>query len=179
MAILHEPPRIRLETETKIAIQKLRCTMGFVVRQSDHPHHGWRSKPMRPAAGGKTELRGFGPRNCAAVFATREDAQREIDAIQQRDPACLSLRFNRSNPGRLLEFWIKALGCRQDANREFQTFSGTSQKTTDKRGFGDCGKAVRFLPGRFTCRIPICFRELGRRAVRPSAMPHLTAAKFE
>jgi hypothetical protein len=58
--------------------------MGFVVRQSDHRHHGWRSKPMRAIAGGDTDLRGFGPRNRAEVFATREDAQREIDAVQER-----------------------------------------------------------------------------------------------
>jgi hypothetical protein len=58
--------------------------MGFIVRQSDNRHHGWRSKPMHPTAGGESELRAFGPRNRAEVFATREDAQREIDAIQQR-----------------------------------------------------------------------------------------------
>ena len=59
--------------------------MGFFVRQSDNRHHGWRSKPIRPTDGGETELRGFGPRNHAKVFATREDAQGEIDALQQRD----------------------------------------------------------------------------------------------
>jgi hypothetical protein len=58
--------------------------MGFVVRQSDNRHHGWTSKPMRPTDGGETGRGGFGPRSCAAVFATREDAQREIDAIQER-----------------------------------------------------------------------------------------------
>jgi hypothetical protein len=59
--------------------------MGFVVRQSDNRHHGWTSKPMRPAGGGgETDHRGFGPRNLAQVFATREDAQCEIDAIKQR-----------------------------------------------------------------------------------------------
>jgi hypothetical protein len=40
---------------------------------------------MRPTDGGETGLRGFGPRNRAEVFATREDAQREIDAMQRRD----------------------------------------------------------------------------------------------
>jgi hypothetical protein len=39
---------------------------------------------MRAIAGGETDLRGFGPRNRAEVFATREDAQREIDAVQER-----------------------------------------------------------------------------------------------
>jgi hypothetical protein len=58
--------------------------MGFVVRQSDNRHHGWTSKPMRPTAGGATGSREFGPRNCAEVFATREEAQLAIDAIKQR-----------------------------------------------------------------------------------------------
>jgi hypothetical protein len=59
--------------------------MGFVVRQSDNRRHGWTSKPMRPADPGETGPRGFGPRNRADIFATREDAQREIDAMQRRD----------------------------------------------------------------------------------------------
>jgi hypothetical protein len=58
--------------------------MGFVVRQSDNRHHGWRSKPTPPTGGVGTEPRGFGPRSLAQVFATREDAQCEIDAIKQR-----------------------------------------------------------------------------------------------
>jgi hypothetical protein len=59
--------------------------MGFVIRQSDNRSHGWISKPMRPAGAGERGPRGFGPRNHADVFATRADAQREIDAMQQRD----------------------------------------------------------------------------------------------
>jgi hypothetical protein len=56
--------------------------MGFVVRQSNNRSHGWISKPMQPANDGETGPRGFVPRSRAAVFATREEAQREIDAIQ-------------------------------------------------------------------------------------------------
>jgi hypothetical protein len=67
--------------------------MGFVVRQSDNRHHGWASKRMRPSDGGETELRGFGPRNRAEVFATREDAQREIDARQQRNSGLFSFEI--------------------------------------------------------------------------------------
>jgi hypothetical protein len=58
--------------------------MGFVIRQSDNRHHGWTRKSMPPTYGSETGSRGFGPRNCAEIFATREDAEREIDAIQQR-----------------------------------------------------------------------------------------------
>jgi hypothetical protein len=58
--------------------------MGFVVRQSDNRHHGWTSKPIEPIDRGETGPRGFGPRNRAEVFATREDAERAIDAIKQR-----------------------------------------------------------------------------------------------
>ena len=78
--------------------------MGFVVRQSDNRHHGWRSKPMGPIDGGKTDQRGFGPRNVAQVFATREDAQRRLRQLNNGCLACLSLRFNRSKPGRFLVF---------------------------------------------------------------------------
>jgi hypothetical protein len=59
--------------------------MGFVVRQSDNRSHGWISKPMRPAVDGGIKARGFGLRSLANVFATREEAQREIDAMCQRD----------------------------------------------------------------------------------------------
>jgi hypothetical protein len=60
--------------------------MGFVVRQSDNRNYGWISKSMRRADDAETGTRGFGLRSRADVFATCEEAQREIDAIRQRDP---------------------------------------------------------------------------------------------
>ena len=59
--------------------------MGFVVRQSDNRSFGWISKPLRPADVAETGPRSIGPRNCADVFAMREEAQQRIDTICQRD----------------------------------------------------------------------------------------------
>jgi hypothetical protein len=40
---------------------------------------------LRPVGALRSTPPGFGPRNLAAVFATREEAQQEIDAIRKQD----------------------------------------------------------------------------------------------
>jgi hypothetical protein len=59
--------------------------MGFIVRQSDNHNFGWINKALRPAGTAEPAPPGCGRRDRATVFATREEAQQEIDAIRQRD----------------------------------------------------------------------------------------------